>query len=389
MNYNKNILKNILLQEVGYIEKRKNCPTKNLYEKLGAYIGADNWTKYWKDCADLGIGNYQGSFYCIATLFWAFIQAYGLKAAQELCLQKFMINCQVTHDLFKKKGQVHSTPKFGDIIVFWNGSRFHHAEFVLDVKGDNYKTFGANTSGNSATIVRNGGGCYAPKTYSISAAQKAGHKFLRPAYDSQAVEGWIKVDGNWRYQLSDETYISNAWKYINDRWYMFDGNGNMCTGWVFSNNQWYYCCPEVGCMDIGWQMVNGKWYFMDSDGVMRVGWLQDKDKWYYLCENGEMAIGWKQIANQWYVFGEDGHMFANTWFKSEDDWYFLSSTGAMKKCQWIQYEDGNFYYLMDSGKMAKNSWIKDYYKERYYFVDDNGVYRPEMDAPDAKYPIVE
>lgn len=379
MLYNIQTLITTLLDEVGMLEKRKGCPKKNLYEKIGAYVGSDNWTKYWQDLTDAGLPNYQGSYYCIATLFWGMVKAFGLKATQELCLQKFMINCQVTYELFRKAGQIYDTPKVGDIIVFWNGSRFHHAELVIDVKGAIFKTFGANTAANSA--IRNGGGCYAPKTYSLTAAQKSGHKFLRPDYGIQNVEGWLKSETSWKYQLADGSLIKDQWKYINDRWYLFDHAGIMCTGWIFSDNQWYYCCPEAGCMDTGWKMVDGKWYCMDSNGAMRTGWLQDKDKWYYLCGNGEMATGWKEIGGMWYVFGPDGRMYSNTWFLcSTGDWYYLSSTGAMKTSQWIQQADGNFYYVTESGKMAKNSWVKDVYKDRYYFVDETGMYIPEKDT---------
>lgn len=389
MLFNINKLKDILLAETGWLEKSKGCPVKNLYEKIGPYVGSDNWTKYWQDAKEWGLPNYQGSFYCIETIFWGMVKAYGLKVAQDLCLQKFMINCQVTYELFKKAGQVFTTPKIGDIVVFWNGSRMYHAEFVIDLKGDTVKTFGANTTANSA--IRNGGGCYSPKSYSLKALQKAGDKFLRPNYGSQTTEGWIKEGTNWKYQLSDSSFVKDKWYYIKDRWYMFDGAGIMCTGWIYSNGQWYYCCPEVGCMDMGWKLIGGKWYYMDSNGIMRTGWLQDKDKWYYLCDNGEMAVGWKEICGMWYVFGQDGVMLSNTWFlDSTGDWYYLSSTGAMKTSQWIQQENGSFYYVTESGKMAKNSWIKDVYKDKYYFVNADGIYMPEKDVDLAtdRYPIV-
>lgn len=377
------------MNETGWLEKRKGCPVSALYEKIGPYVGSDNWTKYWQDAKEWGLPNYQGSFYCIETIFWGMVKAYGLKAAQDLCLQKFMINCQVTYELFKKADQVFTTPKIGDIVVFWNGSRMHHAEFVIDIKSDTVKTFGANTAANSA--IRNGGGCYSPKSYSLKALQKAGDKFLRPNYGSQTTEGWIKEGTNWKYQLSNGSFIKDKWHYIKDRWYMFDGAGIMCTGWIYSNGQWYYCCPEVGCMDMGWQLIGGKWYYMDSNGIMRTGWLQDKDKWYYLYDNGEMAVGWKEIGGMWYVFGQNGVMLSNTWFlDSTGDWYFLSSTGAMKTSQWIQQENGSFYYVTESGKMAKDSWIKDAYKDKYYYVNADGIYMSEknVDLATDQYPIV-
>lgn len=385
-----NQLINLAISEENYIEKVSN---KDLDSKSGNR-GDKNFTKYSRDVNAAGLSGCQGQSWCCTHQFWLDLKVFGKEKALKLwnmTAETYVgYNCFATYRAFADVGKVGKVPKLGALVVF----TFSHIGRVLRVYQNNGVTYFDCEEGNTSSNLndRNGGMVKIRRRVANDSTIKG---FCYIDYESadtngsQVVEGWIKVGGNWRYQLSDETYISNAWKYINDRWYMFDGTGNMCTGWVFSNNQWYYCCPEVGCMDVGWQMVNGKWYFMDSDGVMRVGWLQDKDKWYYLCENGEMAIGWKQIADQWYVFGDDGHMYANTWFKSEDDWYYLSSTGAMKKSQWIQHEDGNFYYVTDSGKMAKSSWIKDEYKERYYFVDNNGIYKPEMDAPDAKYPIVE
>lgn len=379
MTYNIQKLINILLEQNGYLEKRKSCPRKNLYEKIGSYVGSDNYTMFWQDAADWGLPNYQGSYYCIATLFWGMAKAFGLAAAQELCLQKFMLNCQVTYNLFKAKGQVFNTPKIGDIILFWNGSRMHHAELVIDVKGDSFKTFGANTAANSA--IRNGGGCYAPKNYSIKACQAAGHKFCRPDYGTQT-DKWVSVNNKWKYQLADRSFVNNQWKYIKDRWYVFDGDGYMVTGWYLnSNGQWYYLCGDGG-MAQGWQMVNDKWYFLDGSGDMYIGWLQDGDKWYYLNEDGSMvSSSWKQIDGNHYVFDQCGKMLSNTWFHdSTEKWYYLSSTGSMKTSEWIQHENGKWYYLTNDGSMAKSAYVKDKYKDMYYWVDDSGVYIPSKDT---------
>lgn len=383
-------LKSILLDEVGMLEKKKGCPKKYLYEKVGPYVGADNWVKYWQDCTDYGLSNYQGSYYCIATLFWGMIQAFGLETAQKICHQKFMINCQATYELFKKAGQVYSSPKVGDIAVFWNGSRFHHAEFVLDVKGDIFKTFGANTNANSA--IRNGGGCYAPKTYSIKAAKNAGHKFLRPNYPNLFEEGWVKDNAGWKYRLSDGSFANNQWMYIDGRWYVFI-NEYMVTGWYYdSNGQWYYMNADGTMSQGNWVLTNGKWYYTSNTGEMHTGWLQDKDTWYYMNSDGEMLTGWQYIGDKWYVFDQSGKMLSNTWFlDSTGKWYYLSSTGAMKTSQWIQQSDGQFYYIDKNGVMANEAYIKDQFKDLWYWVGENGAYMPEWDTttPDFnKYKLV-
>lgn len=374
----------ILKQEDGYIEKKKNCPTANLYEKVGAYAGADNWTKYWKDMADLGLTNYQGSYYCIATLFWGMVQAFGLKAAQDLCLQKFMINCQQTYNLFKAKNQMYSSPAVGDIVVFWNGSRFNHAELVVEVNGDVCKTFGANTSAVTTTTVYNGGGCRYGKVYSITAMKKSSAKFLRPNYGSQVQEGWIELKdtggkSQWKYQLSDGAYVTSAWKQINNKYYTFDENGIMRTGWFYDTNvsQWYYLSEENGDMKSDWQLIDGKWHYFKESGEMKIGWLQLNDVWYYLADkDGTMAVGLQKIKRLMYFFDDDGKMISGQWKQVGNDWYYFSSTGAAYYSKWKQGVDGKYYYLMENSIMATNCYVKEDNETKtiYYYVDKNGVW---------------
>lgn len=373
MGYNLNKLIEILKGEDGYVEKKKNCPTINLYDKVGKYAGADNWTKYWKDMADAGLANYQGSYYCIAALFWGMVKAFGLDAAQKLCLQQFMINCQVTHDLFKKAGQVYSAPKVGDIAVFWNGSRFHHAEIVVYVKGDVVKTFGANTTAVTSVTVYNGGGCRFNKIYSLKAMQSGGHKFLRPKYGEQYEEKWVKVNTTWNYQLSDGSLVTNAWKQINNVWYYFDEHSCMVTGWLYKDSQWYYL-SDSGSMETDWKLYNGKWIYLNESGSLHRGWLLKDGIWYYLTEeDGTMATGLMQINRMWYYFKDNGEMIANTWHQVNDNWYFFSSTGAAYVNQWKQSEC-KFYYLGHVGIMVTDCYVKDRLQDIYYYVDKNGVW---------------
>ena len=379
--YNIESLKNILINENGYIEKKKSCPISKLYEKSNSYDGADNYTKYWQDCKEMGLPNYQGSYYCIASLFWGMAKEYGLKEAQKLVYQTFMINCQETYNLFKLKGRVFSTPKVGDIVVFWNGSRFSHAEYVTSITTTTFTTVGFNTSANSTSVVSNGGGVKYPKKYSISAAQNAGHKFLRPEYGEQIQTGWIEKDGKWQYILDDGSIVKGRWEYIKDRWYVFDEAGYMITGWYLdTNNQWYYMNGDGTLSQQNWIKSDNKWYYTNSDGTLHKGWLQDGSDWYLLNENGEMQIGWQKVNDKWYVFLDDGKMLYNTWFKSLNDWYYLSSTGAMKTSQWIQQDNGEFYYVKEDGKMAVYSYIKDEYKNIYYWVNKDGIYDSNYDT---------
>ena len=303
-------------------------------------------------------------------------------------MQKFMINCQETYNLFKRKGRVYSSPKVGDIVVFWSGSRFHHAEFVTKVTATTFQTFGANTSVNVNTVVRNGGGCVWPKTYSIAAAQKGGHKFLRPDYGTNQ-EGWVKEGNRWRYRLADGNFVTNEWKYINNRWYVFGQDSYMATGWwLDKNGQWYYLHNPNGEMISGsWQYVSGEWYYLDKSGAMHTGWLQIDDSWYYLEESGKAVKGMHEIGGKLYFFLTDSNkMVCNDWYQYNGDWYYFSSAGAAYQSQWVQNSDGKFYYFGADGKMVKNAWIKSTVLNKYYWVNENGEYIEERDTenPDGK-----
>lgn len=367
----------IAKQEDGYLEKRKNCPVANLYEKVGAYVGADNWTKYWKDMTDLGLTNYQGSYYCIAAIFWCMVQAFGLKAAQDLCLQKFMINCQKTHDLFKDKGQVYTEPKIGDIAVFWNGNRFNHAELVVSVNDDVFKTCGFNTSAVTTSTVYNGGSCKYGKTYSASAMKKSGTRFCRPNYGTQFEEKWIKEGENWKYQLEDGTFVVSAWRLIDGKYYAFNEHGIMRSGWFYDNNQWYYLSgKEDGSMKTEWQLIDGKWfYFRKESGEMHTGWLQIDNNWYYLAdENGSMVTDLQEINRMKYFFDSDGRMIASEWREINGNWYYFSSTGAAYFSRWKQGADGKWYYLKSDSTMGTNCYVKDAIDGVYYRVDTSGIW---------------
>ena len=42
---------------------------------------------------------------------------------------------------------------------------------------------------------------------------------------------WKQDGKGWWFENTDGTYVSNAWKQINGKWYAFDNQGYMRTGW--------------------------------------------------------------------------------------------------------------------------------------------------------------
>lgn len=168
--------------EIGYLEKKSNS---NLDNKT-ANAGSNNYTKYWRDMANLGLGNYQAQYWCACFVHWCFYKAYGLKASQSLLLQSFYINCQVMYNLASGKNQIYSTPKIGDVVLFWTSrtGQYGHTGIVVSViqDGKSFTTIEGNTSGGS-TVVANGG-CVAKKTYALSSL--ANPKFMRPNYGTNS-----------------------------------------------------------------------------------------------------------------------------------------------------------------------------------------------------------
>lgn len=55
---------------------------------------------------------------------------------------------------------------------------------------------------------------------------------------------------------------TSQWAYIQDKWYLFDTEGNMITGWKKVEGKWYYL-KSNGEMVTGWNLINNAYYFMD------------------------------------------------------------------------------------------------------------------------------
>ena len=82
--------------------------------------------------------------------------------------------------------------------------------------------------------------------------------------------GWEGAAGSWRYLEKGEP-VKDAWRYVAERWYVFDGAGYMIAA------SWY--------LD-----STGAWYYLGEDGAMLSGqWLEDNGDWFYLEQDGRMA----------------------------------------------------------------------------------------------------
>lgn len=101
--------------------------------------------------------------------------------------------------------------------------------------------------------------------------------------------GWEQSGNIWHY-LDHGEPVCDAWRYINRRWYVFDGSGKMITGWFHdSTNEWYYLNPEDGAMlSDQWLKYKTEWYYLISSGEMaKNAFIKDKNGYCYVDSDGK------------------------------------------------------------------------------------------------------
>lgn len=175
--YKVNALINTAKNEIGYLEKKSNS---NLDSKT-SNAGSNNYTKYWRDIANWGLGNYQAQYWCAAFVYWCFVQTFGRETAKKLLYHEPFIYCPTAGSLFKQNGRLYSDPEVGDVVLFMKSSGvFGHTGIVYKVDANIFYTIEGNTSSASGVIDNGGGVAY--KQYYRSSAKSAGHRFCRPDY---------------------------------------------------------------------------------------------------------------------------------------------------------------------------------------------------------------
>jgi hypothetical protein len=263
MGYNILRLVNIAKAEEKYLEKASNASLNSKTDNAGAA----NYTKYWRDlCPAM-----QGQPWCDAFVSWVFIDAYGLKTANELlCGGANSYYTPTSASLFKKSGRWENrNPKVGDVIYFKNSERIYHTGIVVGVDGDRVYTCEGNTSGADG-VVPNGGGVFC-KSYPLSYERIAGYG--RPDYgDQNALQypKWVCSGGNWYYRIADGVNahgwmdIKEEYSTFKHRYYFYD-DGKMATDWAEVDKKWYYFQPNGSNV--------GQLYRTDESGAQAI--------WYF------------------------------------------------------------------------------------------------------------
>ncbi len=141
--------------------------------------------------------------------------------------------------------------------------------------------------------------------------------------------GWQHINNIWYYYYPDGSYHKNGWARVGDKWYLFNGSGQMLTGWQNLNNQTYYL-SESGDMVIGWVKWGQRWYYMNPTQDQYLGcmlkerWAGVNGKIYWFGKDGAMAEGWNQVEGNWYYFYPgSGQKAVNTWI----DTFYVNEQG--------------------------------------------------------------
>lgn len=180
-----------------------------------------------------------------------------------------------------------------------------------------------------------------------------------------------------------------GWNLIDDKWYYYEGNGNLRKGWLYESDNWYFLNYETGIMETGWikdgntkyylksngamakgwNYIDSKWYLMDDSGGMLTGWNKNNGLWYYLEPDGIMSTGWKKIGENWYYLDTDGRRLTNEWRVIDGIEYWFNAKGIMAVGEAVI--DGETYSFDNSGKLLEKIGKKPYLFVQFLKTEDS------------------
>ena len=226
--------------EIGYLEKKSNSQL----DSKTANAGYNNYTKYWRDVKP----EWNGSYWCAAFCTWVFQTALGKERAAELLKHYPYVYCPTLGAKFTK----YTTPKVGDIVIFWKNGAFAHTGIVIAVSGNKYTTIEGNTSGASSVVDNGGGVCQ--KTYSLSDLGKS--RFCRPDYSSTTITDTANI-----VTVADDMHTAKWKGYVNI------GNAKLAVRLQPSTSA-KECSfsPLKNGTEVGVCYETGNWYLVKYDG---------------------------------------------------------------------------------------------------------------------------
>ncbi len=190
-------------------------------------------------------------------------------------------------------------------------------------------------------------------------------------------EGWVKVDGDWKYKDENGKFITNKWLYDKEQgvYCYLKEDGYRATGWLQEGGNWFLL-DSKGAMLTGWQYTGGQWYYLQSSGEMKTGWLKEEkvieDTTSSAAEENktdEQNSSNASVTNKTEEETPEEKKEENTVkTKTIETWYYLQSSGAMKT-GWLL--DGDKWYYMNLNGAMQTGWLID--NNSKYYLDKSGV----------------
>lgn len=190
-------------------------------------------------------------------------------------------------------------------------------------------------------------------------------------------EGWVKVDGDWKYKDENGKFITNKWLYDKEQgvYCYLKEDGYRATGWLQEGGNWFLL-DSKGAMLTGWQYTGGQWYYLQSSGEMKTGWLKEEkvieDTTSSAAEENktdEQNSSNASVTNKTEEETSEEKKEENTVkTKTIETWYYLQSSGAMKT-GWLL--DGDKWYYMNLNGAMQTGWLID--NNSKYYLDKSGV----------------
>lgn len=303
--------KKFLDTSVGYLEK---ASLKDLgdFSDNGKIrnAGSGNYTVYWQWYNELGYENYQGEPYCAGAVSTMMSSAFGLEKAKKLLEGDLFIYCPDLYTRFHPKGRTYSTPKEGDVALFWSDSlgRWGHTGIVysVDSNGSGYTTWEANTTAGNDCVVRNGGAT-CRKHYTLGQRKVV---FCRPDYEGNGISTSVNTN------LEEFGILtSNVTKLT-------------CTASTTLNVRKIPGGSIVGCIKHGEKVNATKKCFLNGDAWFYIpskegwcsakyfeGWIRECScgRWWYILDGYKYYVNSIHIIDgEPYYFDDTGYMFEGT-----------------------------------------------------------------------------
>jgi glucan-binding YG repeat protein len=256
---------------------------------------------------------------------------------------------------------------------------------VMYSNGQTY-TFDAQTGSMNTSNLSDGLNWIAGRTYFFNASsntfasnawEQVNNKWYYFGDNGSAVTGWYKSGaGNWFYFDNDGS-AKTGWQGINNRWYYFDTtNAWALRGWQYMDNNWLHFDPTNAWQDKGWAKIDGQWYYFDDKGHMLTGLQTINGKRYDLRTEhdgsyGAMKTGWQKVNGSWYYFNGGGDA-ATGWFKSgAGNWFYFNNDGSAKT-GWFKSNAGLWYYFDQNNAWALKGW--QYINSHWYYFDPSNTW---------------